>query len=343
MFDKLNKRSQEILYQIVESYVESGEAVGSRTLSRRLGNVLSPATIRNVMYDLEQAGLLYSPHTSAGRIPTEAGLRYFVHGLLETSPLNEEEQLVLQERAIGKGCNFQQMLEEVTFTLSGLSKCASVVLAPKYEAILKHVEFVPIGDKKALVVLVTEEGLVENRVIEIPEGLPNSYLEKASNYVNAHIKGKTLSEAKLSVASSLENRKAELNSLVSKLIKDGLVIWSGGESKSLIVKGQANLLQDVENNEDLNRVKDLFEALDSQESFVELLDAATTAEGVQIFIGSENELFDFSGSAVVVAPYNTGKVIGALGVIGPSRMNYAKIIPMVDYTAKLIGQLIERG
>ena len=341
--EELDKRSREVFRHIVDAFVETGEPVGSKSLSNRLGMSLSPATIRNVMADLETAGLLYAPHISAGRLPTEAGLRLFVHGILEIGDLTPQEQKEIEHHCKKKGKGLSDVLEDATKALSGLSRCAGVVLAPKLEAILKHVEFVNLSPGRVLVVLITEDGLVENRIIETPPGIPPSSLIEAGNYLNHRLIGKTLKEAKAQILGELEDNKTQLDLLTSKVVEDGLAIWAGkGTSTSLIIRGQSNLLQDVRHLEELNRIRTLFEALDAQEELLELLDAAIVADGVQIFIGSESNLFRLSGCSLIVSPYSAdnGRVVGAIGVIGPARLNYSRIIPMVDYTAKLISKTI---
>ena len=339
---ELNERSREIFRVIVDGYVATGEPVGSRTLSRRLGQNLSPATIRNVMADLEEAGLLYAPHTSAGRLPTEAGLRLFVHGLLEIGRLAEDEQRSIESLCAARGKSLSQALEEATSALSGLSHCAGIVVVPKQERPLKHLEFVHLGPGRALVVLVTEDGLVENRVIELPLGLPPAALIAASNYLNSRLIGRTIEEAQAEIVEEIASNKAQLDELTSKLVAAGLASWAGGEGSALIVRGQANLLEDVTALTDLERLRTLFEMLETRETMLRLLDASKQGEGVQIFIGAESHLFGVTGCSVIIAPYHNSReqIVGAIGVIGPTRLNYARIIPMVDYTAKVIGRLI---
>jgi len=339
---ELNERSREIFRVIVDGYVATGEPVGSRTLSRRLGQNLSPATIRDVMADLEEAGLLYAPHTSAGRLPTEAGLRLFVHGLLEIGRLAEDERRSIESLCAARGKSLAQALEEATSALSGLSHCAGIVVVPKQERPLKHLEFVHLGPGRALVVLVTEDGLVENRVIELPLGLPPAALVSAGNYLNARLIGRTIEEAKAEIEEEIASNKARLDELTSKLVATGLASWAGGEGSALIVRGQANLLEDVTALTDLERLRTLFEMLETRETMLRLLDASKQGEGVQIFIGAESHLFGITGCSVVIAPYHNSReqIVGAIGVIGPTRLNYARIIPMVDYTAKVIGRLI---
>lgn len=339
---ELNLRSKDILKHIIETYVETGEPVGSRTLSHRLGMSLSPATIRNVMADLESSGYLYSPHTSAGRLPTDSGFRFFINGLLEVGDINDLDRSELEDKCSLGGKSLNDVLSEATKALSGLTKCAGLVLSPKGEVALKHVEFVFLSPGRGLAVLVTQDGNVENRLIDLPEGIMPSTLIEASNYLNSKLIGKTLNEAKAILQNELSFQKGELDTLVANLMQNGAGTWYKGDEKGvLIVKGQSNLLQDVTELEELGKVKSLFDLLETQDSLLELLDASIVAEGIQIFIGSENPLFSNSGCSLIVAPYkdSSQKVIGAIGVIGPSRLNYARVIPMVDYTAKLIGKL----
>ncbi|NKB42957.1 MAG: heat-inducible transcriptional repressor HrcA [Alphaproteobacteria bacterium] len=341
---ELNARSREVFRQIVDAYVETGEPIGSRTIARKLDGSLSPATIRNVMSDLELAGLLFAPHTSAGRLPTEAGLRLFVSGLLQVGGLDSGERQEIEAQCAASGKSVQEVLEGASTTLSGLTSQAGLVMAPKSEDALKHIEFVSLAPGRALVVMVSESGLVENRVIEVPEGLPPSALIEAGNFLSARLRGQTLSEAKGSILTDLEQRKAQLDEITARLVAAGLATWSGDQSAggSLIIRGQANLLNDVTALEDLERVRHLFEVLETREQLVRLVDLVGDAEGVQIFIGAQNELFNLAGCSMVVAPFKNGReqIVGAVGVIGPTRINYARIIPMVDYTAKVVGRLL---
>ncbi len=343
MISDLNDRSREILRLVVDAYVETGEPVGSRTISRRLGMGLSPATIRNVMADLEDAGLLYAPHTSAGRMPTEAGLRIFIDGLLELGGVGEDERQQIEAQCAAAGRSLGDVLSEASGVLSGLSGCAGLVLAPKTDRPLKHLEFVPLGPDRALVVLVTEDGVVENRVLELPPGLPASALVTATNWAKAKLVGRTLGEVKSDVDQEIESQRSELDQLTSRVVAAGLAMWAGGSSQGqLIVRGQANLLDDVQALTDLERIRGLFEALEAKETVARLLDATSDAQGVKIFIGAENDLFGYTGCSVIVTPYTdkSEQIIGAIGVIGPTRVNYARIIPIVDYTAKVVSRLI---
>ena len=340
---ELNERSREIFRQIVEAYVETGEPVGSRTLSRKLGQPLSPATIRNVMADLQEAGLLYAPHTSAGRLPTEAGLSMFVNGLLEVGRLSTDERESIEAQCAAAGKSVNHVLEEASAMLAGLSHAAGLVLAPKSEGAFKHIEFVDLGSGRALVVVVAANGLVENRVIDLPIGMAASGLTQAANYLNARLAGRTFSEARAEIQSELEERRAELDELTRKVVEAGLATWSGdGKQGYLIVRGQARLLDDVSAIGDLERIRALFETLETSETTMRLLDAASTAEGVQIFIGAEKALFGVAGCSMIIAPFGNRQeqIVGAIGVIGPTRLNYARIIPMVDYTAKVVSRLI---
>lgn len=339
---ELSERSREIFREIVDAYVETGEPVGSRTLSRRLSVSLSPATVRNVMSDLEEAGLLYAPHTSAGRVPTEEGMQLFVNGLLELGTLGETERGRIDEQCKANGKSVEAMLEEASSTLAGLSRCAGLVLAPKTQVALKHVEFIPLGVGRALVVLVTDDGLVENRVLELPSDVPASALVEAGNYLNARLIGRTLEDARALILGEVENKRTQLDELTQKVVAAGLATWAGGKGGQLIVRGQSHLLEDVTVLTDLDRIRALFDALETREQLLRLLDLTNHAEGVQIFVGAQNELFSVSGCSMIVAPYTNSadRIVGAIGVIGPTRMNYARIIPMVDYTAKVIGRLI---
>jgi len=341
----LADRSREIFKTIVESYLDTGEPVGSRTLSQRLPMALSPASIRNVMADLEDAGLIAAPHASAGRVPTQVGLRFFVDGLLEVGALTEDNRRAIEARVGGSGRNVADLLGEATSLLSGLSHCAGLVVTPTRERTLRHVEFVAAGPGKVLVVLVSEDGSVENRLLDAPLGLPASALVEATNFLGARLRGRTLAEVGEIVRTELALRRAELDQLSARLVEAGVADWGGAETnfaRSLIVRGQARLLDDVTAAADLERIRLLFDDLERKEDVIQLLDLAKTADGVSIFIGAESKLFSLSGSSVIVSPYRDAKdrIVGAIGVIGPTRLNYARIIPMVDYTARVLGRLI---
>ena len=338
---EINARSREVLRQIVDSYVESGEPVGSRTLAR--GMNLSPATIRNVMADLQDAGLLFSPHTSAGRLPTEAGLRLFVDGILEAGRLSDDDRRSIDSRCATSGRSPQQALEDATRMLSGLGNCAGLVISPKTDARLKHIEFVALGPGRTLVVLVTEDGSVENRVIDVPPGVPSSALVQASNFLAARLIGMTLEEAQHEIRHELEAHRQDIDELTRRLVEAGFATETGdGDDAALIVSGTQRLLDDVQAIEDLERVRALYSALETKETWLRLLAATRQGEGVKIFIGAENALFGLTGCSLVVAPYKNSdqQIVGAIGVIGPTRINYARIIPVVDYTAQVIGRML---
>lgn len=343
----LDQRSREIFRLIVDSYLRDGEPVGSRNLSRMLPQSLSPATIRNVMSDLEHLGLIYAPHISAGRLPTQQGLRFFVDAFMEIGDLSEEERRVIdtQVRASNADQSFESVLTEASQMLSGMSRGAGLVLTAKSEVPLKHMEFIQLEPTKALAVLVSQNGDVENRIVDLPAGVTVSQLHEASNFLNAHIRGRTLAEARAEIARRKQETQAALDQLSQDLIEQGLAVWAGAESglpARLIVRGRANLLENITAQADLDLLKHLFEDMETQDGLIQLLDVAEQGPGVRIFIGSENRLFSLSGSSLVVAPYRDkdARVIGALGVIGPTRLNYARIVPMVDYTAQVLSRIL---
>src|SRR5262245_57810878 len=341
---QINERSREIFRRIVESYLATGEPIGSRNISRLIATPLSPASVRNVMADLEQLGLIYAPHTSAGRLPTEFGLRFFVDALMEIGDLGEDERREIEAKVAAAGKSMEAVLSEASGMLSGLTRAAGVVLAAKSNVRLKHIEFVRLEPESALVILVADDGQVENRIINVPAGLPASSLTEASNFLNAHVRGRTLAEATAELESALAAGQAELDQLTQKIISAGLASWSGGETdeRRLIVRGASHLLDDLRAVEDLERVRLLFEDLETKRGVLDLLGRAERAEGARIFIGSENKLFSLSGSSTIVAPYRdgAGRIVGVLGVIGPTRLNYARVIPMVDHTANVVSKII---
>lgn len=341
----LADRQREVFRRLVEAFLTSGEPVGSRTLSQILPMALSPASIRNVMADLETMGLLYAPHTSAGRVPTERGLRLFVDGLLQVGDLAQPELSDIEARLRDTGHGVEELLTQATTMLSGLSRCAGVVVAAKQDSPLKHVEFVSLSPGKALVIMVSEDGQVENRLIDTPPGLPISAMVEASNYLNARLSGRTLDDARAGILVELEGERAELDTLTAKIVAEGLATLTApadSDEKVLIVRGASHLLESMEVQSDLERIRTLFDDIERKNELIRLLELAREGDGVRIFIGSENRLFSLSGSSIVAAPYvNTkGKVVGVIGVLGPTRLNYARIIPMVDHTAKVIGRLL---
>jgi heat-inducible transcriptional repressor len=342
---QIDERSREIFRQIVETYLDTGEPVGSRNLSKILSVPLSPASIRNVMADLEDAGLIYAPHTSAGRLPTELGLRFFIDALLEIGDLGDDERRRIEAEVRASGRNPEQVLTEASQMLSGLSRGAGLVLVHSTDLRLKHIEFVRLEPTRGLVVLVGEDGSVENRLIDLPAGLPVATLIEASNFLNTHIRGRSLAEARAELERLQGERQAELDELTRRLVETGLAGWAGaaeGRPRQLIVRGRSNLLEDFKATEDLERIRMLFDDLEKNRDLIELLGDAEQGQGVRIFIGSESKLFSLSGSSLVMSPWHDkdARVVGVVGVIGPTRLNYGRIIPMVDYTAKLVGRLL---
>ena len=345
---ELNDRSREIFRQIVESYLMTGEPVGSRHLTRILPMTLSPASIRNVMADLEHAGLIFAPHTSAGRLPTQTGLRFYVDALLEIGDVasDERERIEAQMRAAASRHTFESALTEASALLSGMSRGAGVVVTTKSNASLKHIEFVRLDPARAIVVLVSDDGSVENRLLDLPPGLPATALVEASNFLNARIAGRTLESLRGDVQRRRDEMERELDTLTARLVEAGLATTvGGGDGRQLIVRGQANLLDDLHAAEDLERIRLLFADLETQTDVIDLLTRAENGEGVRIFIGSENRLFSMSGSSMIAAPFRDSnqKIVGVVGVIGPTRLNYARIVPMVDYTARVVSRLLEPG
>jgi heat-inducible transcriptional repressor len=343
----LNERSREIFRHIVDSYLANGEPLGSRNLAKLLTMPLSPASVRNVMQDLEESGLIHAPHTSAGRLPTELGLRFFVDSLLELGDITQEERqrIEAQVKAAAHEQSLEGLLGDAMIMLSGLTRGAGLVVTSKDNTRLKHIEFVRIEPERALAVLVAEDGEIENRILQIPANLPPSALTEASNFLNARIRGKTLLDAKTEIETSHQAAQAERGELTTRRIDAGLATWAeyAGHAPQLIVRGQANLLEDLTALEDLERIRLLFSDLETKKDVIDLLSRAEGGEGVRIFIGSENKLFSLSGSSMIAAPFHdeNQRIIGVLGVIGPTRLNYARIVPMVDYTSKVIGRMMK--
>ncbi|SEO10029.1 heat-inducible transcription repressor HrcA [Salinihabitans flavidus] len=348
ILDEMNERSREVFRRVVEGYLATGGPVGSRTLTRTLSEKVSPATVRNVMQDLEFLGLLDSPHVSAGRVPTQLGLRMFVDGILEIGDLDAEDRLKIDSNLGSNSADVGGMLDRVGSALSGVTQGASLVLAPKHEAPIKHIEFVSLGHDRALVVLVMADGHVENRLFTPPPGQTPSSMREAANFLNALIEGRTLSDLQTVIRAEMETRRQEIDSIAHDLIESGMAVWAGEDDTHdrLIVRGRANLLDSDQPQEDLDRIRTLFDDLERKRDIADFLELADQGEGVRIFIGSENKLFSLSGSSLVVSPYMNAdrKIVGAVGVIGPTRLNYGRIVPIVNYTAQLVGKLIsDRG
>ncbi len=335
----LSERARVIFREIVDSYLSSGAPIGSRTLSRQSALQLSPASIRNVMQDLEELGLLQAPHTSAGRVPTDEGLRLFVDGMMQAAAPSAEDIAAIEAEAQRAGASLEDVLTRTTATLSGLAQCAAVIASPKSEPVIRQLNLVPLGQGRALAVLVGADGGIENRVIEVPPGLPPQALQQAQNYVNTRLKGRTLAEAVAELQTEMRENRAELDQLTADLVAAGLASWSNdGAGPVLIVRGQAHVLDTA----DLDRARALLEELEEKAELARLLDEARTAESMRIFIGAESRLFALSGSSVIAAPYrgSDGRVIGVVGVIGPTWLNYARVVPMVDFTANRLSRLM---
>ncbi len=344
LLNDMNERSREIFRRLVEGYLESGGPVGSRTLTRTLNEKVSAATVRNVMQDLEFLGLLDSPHISAGRVPTQLGLRMFVDGFLEVDQLSKEDQLKLDQTVDRSSQDVSSVLDRVGSTLSALTHGASLVLTPKQEQPIKHIEFVSLSPDRALVVLVYSNGDVENRLFTPPVGQTPSAMREAANFLNAVLEGRTLSELLSTIQHDVDLRRQEIDSLAQELVTQGLAVWQtqGDDNERLIVRGRGNLLESEAHEEDLERIRNLFDDLERKRDIAEFLELTEQGDGVRIFIGSENKLFSLTGSSLVVSPYMNSerKIVGAIGVIGPTRLNYGRIVPLVDYTAQLVGKLI---
>ncbi len=340
LLQDIDARSREIFRRLVETYLSTGEPVGSRTLSNDEAIGVSAATIRNVMADLTDLGLLHSPHASAGRMPTETGLRLFVDGLMQVGELSEEERRAIEREA--RSDNVESLLQDAAARLSGLTQTASLIVTQKADAPLRHIEFIAAGPGQALVIMVFEDGRVENRVIETPSDMPVSALTMAGNYLNARLGGRSLSEARAKILEEVRSNRAELDALAARLVEDGVADIAGGDDWTLIVRGRGHLIEDGP-AQDLERVRMLLNDLERKSEVVELLTAAGDGEGVKVFIGSENRLFSLSGSSIIAAPYRdeNRKIVGVLGVIGPTRLNYAKVVPIVDYTAEVLSRMLK--
>ncbi|MGB4058404.1 MAG: heat-inducible transcriptional repressor HrcA [Alphaproteobacteria bacterium] len=344
MIVEMNDRSRAIFRFIVDTYLATGEPVGSRTISKFAGIHLSPASIRNTMADLEHSGLLYSPHTSAGRLPTDQGIRLYIDGLMQVGNLSQSDRTRIETACIAQNRPVTEVLEQATSLLSGLSSCASLVLAPKMTGAVKQVQFVQLSPGKILAVLVFQSGLVENRIMEMNQDIPAPALIAASNYLNAKLAGKTIAEAEKSILAEIGDNRAQLDQITRTLVEQGLALQAqNSRDTHIIIRGQSRLLEDVKAIQDLERARLLLGYLEQQQKMLDLLGSVNAAEGVQIFIGAENKIFDQSGWSLIIAPYkNTQEqIIGAIGVIGPTRLDYDRIIPMVDYTSQIVAKLVD--
>jgi heat-inducible transcriptional repressor len=339
---ELTDRARDVFRMVVESYIESGAPIGSRTISKLSGLNLSPASIRNVMQDLEELGLLAAPHISAGRMPTDSGLRLFVDGMMQAMEPSQEERAAIESRLSQAG-PVEEAIAATTAALSGLSACAGLVFVPKRELVLRQVSFVPLSAHQALAVLVAQDGSVENRVIDVPMGVTPSSLTEAGNYMSAMLTGLTLGEARAKIEREIAVERAELDGAARALVEQGLAVWSedGGRRPVLIVRGQGRLI-DAAAAADLDRIRDLLDDLEGKQEIAQLLDSAREGDATRIFIGTENKLFALSGSSVIARPFHglDGRVVGVVGVIGPTRLNYARVVPMVDFTAATLARLM---
>ncbi len=341
MSHNLTDRSRDIFRQIVDEYLNTGEPVGSRTIARRLGITLSPASIRNIMQDLEELGLIASPHTSAGRIPTQSGLRLYVDGLMQIGNLTSDERKRIEAECNAANRTMHDVYDRASNTLSGLASCVAMVITPKINKPIRQIQFVPFDSGRAIVIMVMQDGVVENRVITIPPNTDRSALEQASNFLNHHLAGKTLMEMHEKLTHNIRQHETQLDRLTRDLVEQGLVVAvSVADGGNIFIRGQSNLLNDVKAMENLEQARGLLTRLEEERTLLNVMDAVSSGDGVQIFIGSENQFFDQSGWSTVISPYrhDNGQIVGAIGVIGPTRLNYARIVAMVDYTAQIMSR-----
>jgi len=343
LYLELSERSKQIFKQVVESYLKTGEPVGSETILKNVGINISSASIRSILVELQKEGLLYAPHISSGRLPTKEGLKFFVDGILEFGRLSKEEQENIKNACQSKATSFQDILDKASQTIAGLSNCASIVVAPKFQNRIKHIEFIRLNTNQIMSIIANENGLVENRILESNRNYSDSILKQVSNYLNSKFSGKTIAELKIIISNEINNSKHELDLLSKKLIEDGIVkIAPNSETPYIFLHGQSSLLEDEIVSKDLDQIRNLFDDIENKTNFIDILDNTSKAQGVQIFIGSKNFLFKHSGLSMIMAPYKNKEeqIIGAIGVVGPTRLNYAKIVPLVDYTSKIVGKVL---
>ena len=343
LYLELSNRSKQILKGVVESYLETGDPAGSETILKKVGIKISSSSIRSILAELQKQGLLYAPHISSGRLPTDKGMRFFVDGLLEFGRLSKSEQENIKSQCKSKGTSFQETLNIASKTISDLSNCASIVVAPKYQNKIKHIEFIRLNNEQIMSIIASENGLVENRILDTDSAYSESALKQASNYLNAKFEGKTIEEIKQNIKNEINNSKSQLDKLSAKLVHEGIVeIAPNSETPYIFLHGQSSLLEDEIVSKDLDQVRKLFDDIENKHNFLNILENTNKGKGVQIFIGSQNFLFKHSGLSMVMAPYKNKeqKIIGAIGVLGPTRLNYAKIVPLVDYTSKIIGRMV---
>ena len=343
LYLELNDRSKKILKSVIETYLETGEPAGSETILKKIGIDLSSSSIRSILANLQKEGLLYAPHISAGRLPTDKGMRFFVDGLLEYGRLSKNEEENIKNQCQSKGSSFQEVLNEASKTISGLSHCAGIVVAPKFLNKIKHIEFIKLNSNKIMSIIASENGLVENRILDSKTNYNESTLKQASNYLNSKFVGKTLEQIKIMINEEIKNSKSQLDSIATKLVKEGIIeIVPSLETPYIFLHGQSSLLEEEIISKDLDQIRNLFDDIENKSNFLNVIENTSKGQGVQIFIGSQNFLFKHSGLSMVMAPYKNKdqKIIGAIGVVGPTRLNYAKIVPLVDYTSKIIGKVL---
>jgi len=339
--DDMNERAQEVFRLIVNSYIETGKPVGSGTLSTMIARPISSASVRNVMADLEEMGLLYAPHTSAGRMPTQSGLRLFVDALMEVNNLDDEERRKIETIQAARNANPDNIFEHASRIVSGLSSCAAVVAAPKLDRAVRQIQFSHIGDNQTLAILVFADGTVENRIIRLPNDIPPASLAAAANYLNDRLAGRTLAQARATILQEITDNRTQLDALSKSVVEQGLAV-ADTETGHFFVRGHSNLLSDIKGAEDIETIQKLIDLLDQQETMAKILQSAEDGQGVRVYIGSENRLFRHAGLSMIVAPACNAnqQVVGAIGVIGPTRLNYGRVVPIVDYTSQVIARLI---
>jgi len=343
LYLELTLISKQIFKSVIESYLKTGEPVGSETLSKKLGINISASAIRSIMANLQKEGLLFAPHVSAGRLPTDKGMKYFVDGLLEFGRLSKIERETIKSKCQSKGISFEDILNEASKTLSGLSKCAGFVVAPKYQNKIKHIEFIKLSSNQIMSIVVNENGLVENRILDSTNDYDEQTLRQVSNYLNSKFSGNTIDEIKKIISNEIENSQLELNTISKKLVQEGIIELAPDlEAPYIFLHGQSSLLEDEIVAKDLDRMRTIFDDIENKSNFLNILESTSKGGGVQIFIGAQNFLFNHSGLSMIMAPYinNEQKIIGTIGVLGPMRLNYARIVPLVDYTSKVIGRIL---
>jgi|TARA_B110000438_G_scaffold298999_1_gene348305 heat-inducible transcriptional repressor len=343
LYLELSDRSKQIFKGLVENYLETGDPAGSQTILKKIGINISAASIRSILANLQKEGLLYAPHTSAGRLPTEKGMAFFVDGLLEFGRLTKNEQESIKSQCQSKGSSFEDVLDRASKTISGLSNCAGIVVAPKYQNKIKHIEFIKLSSNQIMSIIACENGIIENRILDVKNDYKESNLKQVSNYLNSKFMGSTIENIKSSIQKEIKVSKSELDLLSSRLVKEGVFeVAPNKENPYIFLHGQSSLLEDEMVSKDLDQLRNLFDDIENKSNFLNILENTIDAQGVQIFIGSKNFLFKHSGLSMVMAPYknNEQKIIGAIGVVGPTRIDYAKIVPLVDYTSKVIGRII---